>query len=189
MLIDSAVPEFITTNINDTVTPEQQLAQPIDRASERVTKKNFGDYITVEQSPIYPERFEGYHTGTDFEIFPEELNEEMAIYAICTGDLKQKRTVSGYGGVVVQDCQLNDESVTIIYGHLKLASVDYEAGEEITAGDTIGILGADRSAETGNERKHLHLGIHKGDGIEILGYVANQSLLTDWIDPCLYVCD
>ena len=102
---------------------------PLDRASERVTKKPFGIYITPKTSPVQPERFQGYHTGTDFEIFPEELNADVPVHAICTGKIAVKRSASGYGGVLVQNCELNNQPITVIYGHLKLASIAKNAGD------------------------------------------------------------
>ncbi|MDD2646720.1 MAG: M23 family metallopeptidase [Patescibacteria group bacterium] len=161
---------------------------PLDRAGERVTKKNFGIYITPQTSPVQPERFAGYHTGADFEIFPEEINIDVPVKAICSGDLKLKKSASGYGGVAVESCSLNGQSFTIIYGHLKLASISSKVGNSIKSGDIIGVLGAAYSPETDGERKHLHLGIHRGTAINILGYVQNKADLSAWTDPCLYVC-
>lgn len=161
---------------------------PLPRAAKRVTKKLFGIYITPANSPIQPERFKGYHTGADFEIFSDELNAAVSVHAICSGKLKLKEFASGYGGVVVQACELNKEPITVIYGHLKLSSITVRVGENIGAGDAIGILGANQSKETDGERKHLHLGIHQGTGINIRGYVNSQPELVNWIDPCLYVC-
>lgn len=161
---------------------------PISRASERVTKKPFGIFITPGSSPVSPERFRGYHTGADFEIFPEELNQEVSISAVCDGILKVKEYATGYGGVAVEECDLNGSPITVVYGHLKLASIAANVGEKMKAGENIGILGAAYSTETDGERKHLHLGFHRGTAISILGYVQNESALSGWIDPCLYVC-
>jgi len=161
---------------------------PLDRAKERVTKKYFGIFITPTASPVQPEKFRGYHTGTDFEIFPEELNAEVDVHAICDGKLILKKTASGYGGVAVQLCTLNNNSVTVVYGHLKLASITKNAGEELKTGDIIGQLGDAYSTQTDGERKHLHLGIHKGSAVNILGYVQTKNELVSWIDACLYVC-
>ncbi|MCX6762373.1 MAG: M23 family metallopeptidase [Candidatus Moranbacteria bacterium] len=161
---------------------------PLGRASERVTKKPFGIYITPKTSPVQPEKFQGYHTGTDFEIFPEELNVDISINAICNGKVAVKRFASGYGGILVQNCTLNNQPVTVIYGHLKLASISKNTGDTLNTGDEIGILGKAYSSETDGERKHLHLGIHKGSAISILGYVSSQSQLSGWIDPCSLVC-
>ena len=154
-----------------------------------MTKKPFGIYITPASSPIQPERFQGYHTGADFEIFPEELNVDVPIYAVCDGKLILKEYASGYGGVAVESCQLNNQSITVIYGHLNLGSIKLVSNSSLKTADFIGILGADKSAQTNGERKHLHLGFHKGSAVNILGYVQNKTELSGWIDPCLYVCN
>ncbi len=161
---------------------------PLDRAGERVTKKPFGIFITPQNSPVQPERFRGYHTGADFEIFPDELNAEVPVFAVCSGTLKLKEYATGYGGVTIESCTLDNQPVTVVYGHLKLASITLTAGQSINAADKLGILGAAYSQETNGERKHLHLGFHKGTSINILGYVQTKTDLSGWIDPCLYVC-
>ncbi len=123
----------------------------------------------------------------DFETFPAEQNIDVPIYAVCTGKVLMKKVTTGYGGVLVQACTLNNQPVTIIYGHLKFASITATTGETLTAGRQIAILGKGYSTETDGERKHLHLGIHKGTGISILGYVSNASKLSDWIDAQKYL--
>jgi len=158
------------------------LSLPISNALARVTKKPFGIYITPQNSPVNPEKFKGYHTGVDFETTPEEQDTDVPIYAICTGELLVKKTSTGYGGVVVQKCNVNNQAVTVIYGHLKLASIQTKVNQEIKAGDVFAILGKGFSSETSGERKHLHLGIHKGSTINILGYVQNQSELSAWLN-------
>jgi murein DD-endopeptidase MepM/ murein hydrolase activator NlpD len=165
------------------------FSPPLEKSKERVTKKTFGMFITPKNSPVQPEIFSGYHTGTDFEIFSEELAADVSVKAICDGNIVAKKYASGYGGVTVESCQINNETTTVIYGHLKLSSVNKNAGDEIKSGDTLGILGANKSVETDGERKHLHLGIHKGIDINIKGYVQSQSELSGWLDPCLYVCN
>lgn len=164
------------------------FAPPLARAKERITKKPFGIYITRQNSPVQPERFAGYHTGADFEIFPEELTVDVAVKAVCSGKLLVERSASGYGGVVVQSCSLDGSPITIVYGHLDLASVKVSVGQELQIGDFLGNLGADKSAQTDGERKHLHLGFHKGSVVNILGYVPNKAQLSGWLDPCQYVC-
>lgn len=161
---------------------------PLDRAAERVAKKPFGIFITPQDSPVRPEKFRGYHTGTDFEIFPEELDADVPVRAICSGTIAAKKTASGYGGVLVQNCEFDNQPITVVYGHLKLASISKDKGDALTVGNTIGILGKAYSTETDGERKHLHLGIRKGRSINILGYVHSQSQLLGWIDACTLVC-
>lgn len=165
------------------------FSEPLQKAAERVTKKPFGVYIDPATSPVRPERFSGYHTGTDFEIFPGEEDEDVAVSAICTGELLAKRTASGYGGVVVQSCEYEDKPVTVVYGHVQLSSVASKIGDEILAGELLGHLGTGFSTETDGERKHLHLSIHRGTEGDIRGYVASAAELSDWIDPCLLFCE
>lgn len=167
---------------------QSDFQPPLERANERVTKKPFGIYITPANSPVSLERFSGYHTGTDFEIFPEELNADVPVKAVCSGKLFSKRSASGYGGVVVESCELPGQPITVVYGHLKLSGISKNVGDNLNAGETLGNLGAAYSAETNGERKHLHLSFHKGTAVNILGYVQNKTDLSNWIDPCLYVC-
>jgi len=161
--------------------------EPIGNALSRVTKKPFGIYVSPNNSPVSPEKFTGYHTGVDFETSPDETNIDVPIYAICDGSLALKEYASGYGGVAVESCKLNGQDITVIYGHLKLSSININVGNQLSAGQQIGILGKGYSTETDGERKHLHLGIHKGTAINILGYVQNQAELENWIDVTKYL--
>lgn len=165
---------------------EERFIPPIDSWESRVTKKPFGIKVSPGDSPISPERFSGYHTGTDFETFPDEQEKDAAVRAICTGPLISKRTASGYGGVAIQRCTFQGETITVVYGHLRLSSVTIKINGTIRAGDTIGLLGKGYSSETDGERKHLHLGVHKGDEITIQGYVQKSADLSSWIDVVKY---
>lgn len=167
--------------------PGGKLAAPVERWRERVTRKPFGIKVDPSDSPIEGERFSGYHTGTDFEIFSDETGKDVEIRAICSGPLASKSQAFGYGGVAVQRCGHGDGYVTVVYGHLRLSSVIARPGEEIPAGDRIGILGKGFSDETNGERKHLHLGIHKGADPDIRGYVRSRKELENWIDPAAYL--
>ncbi|MEX2052784.1 MAG: M23 family metallopeptidase [Candidatus Paceibacterota bacterium] len=170
--------------LNESVqpTPSALLLSPISRPFERVLKKPLGIEVSPNDSPVSPEKFTGFHSGVDFETFLDEQNVDVPISAICTGPLRIKQWAQGYGGVVVQDCFLNAQPITVIYGHLKLASVEQIAGDRITAGEFIGVLGDGFTSETDDERKHLHLGIHRGNGPSILGYVQSEEALDGWID-------
>ena len=184
------IPAAISVTPSPLVTPAELsgLVSPLDRPASRASQKKFGQYITPADSPVQPERFRGYHTGVDFEIFPEELNEDVAIKAICSGKLERKETVSGYGGVAVQSCTIDGNPVTVLYGHLQLASISKRVGDSLVAGESLAVLGADKSAATDGERKHLHLGISRGDEINVRGYVSDPAELSRWLDPCEYVC-
>ncbi|MFC1678363.1 M23 family metallopeptidase [Patescibacteria group bacterium] len=167
---------------------EIEFISPLDQPRERITKKKFGQYITRENSPVQPERFTGFHTGVDFELFSEELDIDVVVRAVCSGKLVLKRYATGYGGAVVQECKIDNEIITIVYGHLDLKSIDYAVDNNIELGETLGLLGDDKSAETDGERKHLHLAIHKGGEINLKGYVNKEADLIEWIDPCIYIC-
>ncbi|MBI2607530.1 MAG: M23 family metallopeptidase [Candidatus Doudnabacteria bacterium] len=158
------------------------LKQPIDRANERVTKKPFGLYVEPGNSPVSPEKFTGFHNAVDYEILPGEENTDVAVYAICGGSLRQKRSTSGYGGLIIQDCEIEGQNVTILYGHVRLSSVTKNPGNYILPGEQIAVLGNGFSTETDDERKHLHLGIRKGVSTDIAGYVSTQSELNNWLD-------
>jgi len=160
---------------------------PLVRAEERVTKKPFGIYITPETSPVDPERFSGYHTGTDYEMLPGEATSDASVFAICDGEILEKRIVSGYGGVIIQSCRYEGAPVTVLYGHLDISASEQTIGDMVRAGDAIAILGEGYSPETDGERKHLHLAIHRGPSLEYRGYVRSESELSRWIDPEIFL--
>lgn len=186
-LMENDLTNTVSIDINSIET--NTIYPPMDRAIERVTKKKFGQFVDQTNSPVQPERFTGYHTGSDWELFADEISQPVTFRSICSGRLLLKEMVDGYGGVVVTSCVVDNQDVTVVYGHLKLDSVSFDVWDQIPAGEIIGRLGDEYSAETDGERKHLHLGIHKGEEINLKGYVDNENLLSDWIDPCLYVCN
>ena len=157
----------------------QDFLLPLE--SERITKKPFGLRVDPKNSPVNPERFSGYHTGADFEVWAHES--DVQIRAACTGPIVLQRYVSGYGGVVVQRCTINGSDTTVLYGHVRLSSVDVSVGDTLTIGQTFAILGMANSNETDGERAHLHFGIHRGSDIVLTGYVQSQKVLVHWIDP------
>jgi murein DD-endopeptidase MepM/ murein hydrolase activator NlpD len=165
------------------VTSSAAFVQPLDRPSERTTKKKFGTYITPQNSPVQPERFSGYHTGVDYETFPDEQNVDVPVRAVCAGQLLVARSASGYGGVAVQSCVFDNNSITIVYGHLRLSSIVAKVGDQLAMGQQFAILGTSFSSETDGERKHLHLGIHQGSSVDIRGYVAAEADLASWLNP------
>lgn len=163
------------------------LPWPLERSNERQKLLKFGMYVTPDptQNPISPpERFTGYHTGLDIEILPEEKDSIVPVKTICEGKILFTGIIEGYGGVVIQECNVDNQLSSILYGHLKPSSIIVAQNNETIKPNTIvAELGADRTEETGNTRKHLHLGIHKGNHIEFLGYVTGQSELAEFIDP------
>jgi hypothetical protein len=189
--INNSVPTTQTTNNNtsnpatETVPPVSTsiITSPISNAKSRITKKPFGIYITPATSPIQPEKFSGYHTGVDFETTPAEAKIDVPIYAVCNGQILVKKWVSGYGGVIVESCTIEGQAVTVLYGHVDITgSFVSGVGSSITAGQHLVNLAPGYSYYTDGERKHLHLGIHKGSAIEYRGYVQSAGELSAWMD-------
>jgi len=158
------------------------IAPPLPDAPRRITKKPFGIYVTPNDSPVSPERFRGYHSGVDFEAPADEQDTDMPVSAICSGSLLLKKWAGGYGGVAVQKCVIAGDDVTVIYGHLRLASIKDDVGAQLAAGASFAVLGRGYGPETDGERKHLHLGIHRGEAVVLLGYVPKISDLDQWLD-------
>lgn len=159
--------------------------EPLPDADDRPTPLHFGLYVTPDpaQNPIDPpERFTGFHAATDFEIVDDEEGEDIPVYAVCTGTIAFSGWSEGYGGLITQYCTIDNQDVTVIYGHLAVDSLMPE-GTDVRAGQKIGILGAGRSSDTDGTRKHLHLGIAKGHGGEVRGYVQDEAELELFLDP------
>ena len=160
-------------------------ALPLPDADDRPTPLHFGLYVTPDpdQNPIDPpERFTGYHAATDFEIEKGEEDEEIPVYAVCGGTIHYSGFAEGYGGLVTEYCDIAGQPVTVIYGHLAVDSL-VDAGTKVETGQMLGVLGAARSTDTDGSRKHLHLGIVKGQGSEVRGYVQEPSELDLYLDP------
>lgn len=181
---NSTVNTNIVTNVNASAV---DLKSPLDRPTERITKKFFGTYVTPQHSPVQPERFTGFHTGVDFETFPSEANTDVPVVAACSGKVRAAQYVSGYGGVLVQQCVVAGQTVTALYGHVRLTSVSVKVGATLNAGTQFAMLGTGYSSETNGERKHLHFSLHKGTAIVWKGYVSTKGALGDWLDPQQYL--
>ncbi len=167
---------------------EMVFTSPLDNPKERINKKPFGIWIDPQNSPIFPERFSGYHTGVDFEIFSGEEDKDIEVKAMCSGEIFFLQTVNGYGGVILQKCFYEEQSIIVLYGHIDKDRVRFSLGDQVKMGTTLGFLGQGGSEETDGERKHLHLGVIKGEKENFLGYVRAETLLDQWIDPCELIC-
>jgi len=176
--------EFIDSFIFDN--DRASLHMPIEdqaavSAASRITKKPFGIFIESATSPVQPERFRGFHTGIDFETLPGET--QVPFFAYCGGPLKIKQTATGYGGVIVQECNIEEEVFTALYGHVDLTSIDHTIGDYIASGTKLGVLGDGFTDEAGGERQHLHFALHRGSQVELRGYVDSEKELGRWIHP------
>jgi len=186
---ESNVNESFFNEKNTDTSKIDSVQPPLDRVSERITKKPFGIFVTPKNSPVSPEKFQGYHVGTDLEIFSDEVDADVVIKTICAGDLALKKTASGYGGVAVQNCVLENNLTTVVHGHLRFSSMRANVGDSLKTGENLGVLGKAYGSETNGERKHLHLGVHRGAEIDIRGYVQKEKDLINWIDPCDFFCN
>ncbi len=158
--------------------------EPIAEFEKRITKKPFGIYITPQNSPVQPERFQGYHTGSDVEY--EDVENEVEVFSIADGNVILSRWVSGYGGFLAITHNINNENIISLYGHLNPDSL-ININSEVKKGDKIGILGRGFTNETDNERKHLHFAILKGSSLDLRGYVQSKGELDKWYNPIDYL--
>lgn len=162
-------------------TSPSTLAEPIAEFKSRITKKPFGIYITPQNSPVQPERFSGYHTGTDVE-YNDKPDQDIPIYAIADGTVVRSGTASGYGGLLVISHEIQGKNYFAVYGHLDPKSLAPK-DKKVTKGEQIGILGEGGTAETDGERKHLHFGIVVKETPDIKGYVQAKEELSGWLNP------
>ncbi|MBI3573244.1 MAG: M23 family metallopeptidase [Candidatus Kerfeldbacteria bacterium] len=167
--------------------PISDFVPPIDNFAARITKKPFGIYITPATSPVQPERFQGYHTGDDAETTADEQYKDVPIVSMADGEVILARYVSGYGGVMMIVSTIKGQTVTALYGHLRLSSLTKKVGNNAKKGEKIGVLGTGYTSETDGERKHLHFGILKGRSTNVKGYVSSKAALTDWNDPLAWL--
>lgn len=164
----------------------KDISYPLPETLNRPTPLHFGLYVTPdpENNPIDPpERFTGFHAATDFEVLPgEEGDVEVPVYTICHGPVAFSGFVEGYGGLLIQRCTIQKEEVTVLYGHLRIAGLPAEK-KSLKSGTQIGYLATGRTYDSGGNRKHLHLGIHKGSRLDFRGYVPTEQQLDQYINP------
>jgi len=152
---------------------------PLDRYPDRASKKEFAQYFDTGwyrgKEAEFPLKFTGYHTGIDLEIFPQEQNLPVPVYAVTSGKIAFAGNVSGYGGVIL--FRPESDPVTFLYGHVKLSGV--KTGEDYSPGQVLSYLGDAFSSQTGGERKHLHFAIYRGTNNYFRGYEESLSGLQE----------
>ncbi len=161
------------------------IVYPISRYNERITNRWYGKAITAADRQSLPcgAAFHGFHTGDDLEVTSDELNQEVPVFAITDGIVRQVGTVGGYGGLLVIQYNLDGQTVTAYYGHINLSKTVVKKGDIVKPGQKVSILGDNCSSQTAGERKHLHFAIHKGSLIDVRGYVQTESELQSWLNP------
>jgi len=162
-------------------TPTPAYAEPIADFRARITKKNYGAYITPQNSPVQPEKFTGYHTAVDVEY--QDIAGDVPVYAIADGTVRRSGRVSGYGGLLIVEHTGPTSSFFTVYGHIRPSSLPAVAST-VTRGQRIGLLGTGYSSETDNERRHLHFGVITASTIDVRGYTQKEADLTSiWRNP------
>ena len=119
-----------TESINGTESDSDQSKKkdsiyfPISRYVERISLRSFGKDVKLQdqQELECGQAYSGFHTADDLEVSPQELGEEVAVYAMANGIIKQARNADGYGGLMVIEHKVNGSSLIGIYGHLDNAS-------------------------------------------------------------------
>ncbi|WP_168203860.1 M23 family metallopeptidase [Humibacter ginsenosidimutans] len=92
-----------------------------------------------------------YHEGIDIN-----PGAGTPIYAIADGVVREVGNPSGALGVcAIIDHRIGGEMVSSLYAHMQLGSLALRAGESVTVGQLVGLVGS-TGASTG---PHLHLGI------------------------------
>jgi len=178
--VQNTQPVTQTVVSNQTVTQVNDLTFPIDQFKERITKKFFGTYVTPQNSPISPERFTGHHTGVDIEY--QDVMGDVSVFAITDGTVIASQWVSGYGGVIILRVKIAGVDHNVLYGHLWSSSM-VKIGYGVTRGEKMGVFSTGYSAETDDERRHLHFSVLSDNRIDYKGYVQTKSELSGWIDP------
>jgi len=179
-----------TPSLESVTKPAPTLVYPMTNFSSRTTTNLFGAYFapggaTNPDMAVCPNAtyYTGYHTAVDLETAATEVNQNVPVFAIATGTVKQVSEVSGYGGLIVVGYNLGGADYTAYYGHLDLSTAKVKNGEAVTVGETLASLGAACSSSNGVVRKHLHFGLHNGAALVVSGYVASKSELSSWTDP------
>lgn len=170
--------DFFTTHLRQNTMNQLSIYD-----ASRITKKDFGELINPETSKVPNDRFSGYHTGIDFEVFDTEDEKQLLVTALCDGNIVDARWLNGYGGVIAQSCTYNSEPIIVIYGHLNPLALAVQKGANVAMGDVLGTLGKGFTQETDGERAHLHLSVHSGSTVDFRGYVESESELQKWLDP------
>ncbi|MDP4000045.1 MAG: M23 family metallopeptidase [bacterium] len=173
--------------------PALAVTVPVEDYLARQTLKGYGtvadDAYHERHREMFPHnrfqnQFTGIHAAVDVEFTePFDLRRDVTVRAVADGTVIQVADVVGYGGLVVIR-HTAPESVTSLYGHLRLRGIPVRVGQRVREGQRIGVLGSQFSAETSGARKHLHFGVHKGPAIDIAGHEqTRERLRAEWYNP------
>lgn len=176
-----------------TPAPALAVAAPVERYVENQTLKGYGvlvdDAYHERHRDLFPNngfqnQFTGIHAAVDVEFTePSERRRDIPVRAVADGTVAYVGDVAGYGGLVIIR-HTTPESVTSLYGHVRLRGLPVRVGQRVTEGQRIAVLGDHFSAETSGARKHLHFGIHKGSAVDVAGHEQTRERLhAEWYNP------
>lgn len=152
---------------------------PVKEYAQRSTVKRFGDFVQ--------DRFQGYHVGDDIEFNDQEsLNQEIPVVSISDGIVTRVDSISGYGGFLSINHEIDGKTLHANYGHLDLRSTKLKQGDRVAKGQFLANLGDHKSSETDGERKHLHFALYEGTQTRINGYEALSKNVANWINPTAF---
>lgn len=180
------------TAINPLLNAKTSLDYPMPDFASRIKLNFFGSYFSAATTPRnqYPDHvcpnntlYTGYHAADDLEITPTEQNIDVSVYAISDGVVRFAGHVTGYGGLIIIGFTYQSQSYTALYGHIDIRTMKVSSGQAVTQGEILANLAPACSTYSGNNRKHLHFGIHSGSVLDENGYVPTKSGLNGWIDP------
>jgi len=165
--------------------PTPTVYYPLPNYPPRVTERVYGTYYSKAKSGELAcgGQFSGYHNGDDLEATPAEIDQEVPVFAIADGKVREFNRINGYGGLLIIEHTIAGQTMTANYGHVDLNQPKVTVGGTVKAGQVAAYLGAHCSSETDGERKHLHFSLHKGTIIDVKGYVQSQAALAEWLNP------
>ena len=183
--LDSALTLVVEEPPQAQSTVEPGIFYPMTRYEKRLTVRWYGKDVRAEEAATLPcaDPFVGFHTADDLEVKSDELALPLSVFAMADGTVRQVDHVNGYGGLIVLEHLLNGETVTTYYGHIDTGTTTLEEGDPVSAGEKIAELADHCSADSSNERKHLHFGIHNDADIDVRGYVQTKEELSGWVNP------
>ena len=138
---NDSVQEPELTIVDRVIAPHQQYAFPLRNAPSH------GSFAAPHGA--------FFHTGMD----TGWLLEGLPIHAIANGRVRGVQHESTWGTLVIIESALNDSTFfTTLYGHMD-PLLDVRAGDEVVAGQKIGMIGRSFTLDNGGYVGHLHLGI------------------------------
>ncbi len=180
---DAVFDQFLTSVTFGEKTVTSNVVYPLIGFVSRITKKPFGIHITPSTSPVQPERFSGWHSGADAEVTADEVGHDVPVYAIAAGTIRLARVADGYGGIMIVEHTIGSETVSAVYGHVRLSSIKKAVGDVVASAEQMAVLGRGGTEETDGERQHLHFGLLPGRSTNLQGYASRERGLTAWLNP------